>query len=93
MVNFGVNKVEYMSLNEAEKAFIMKEYEEKKILDSILIRNAFLNAYSNANRKKNTRFIELFKKRNKEMETLEQIENIKAKVLKILGEKGGKEFE
>lgn len=89
MVNFGLNKVEYLALNEVEKALVMKEYENKLVLDSILQRNAFLNAYTNANRKKNSRFIDLFKKRNKQMETPEQIEDLKAKVLEILGKKGG----
>ena len=89
MVNFGLNKVEYLALNEVEKALVMKEYENKLVLDSILQRNAFLNAYTNANRKKNSRFIDLFKKRNKQMETPEQVEDLKARVLEILGKKGG----
>ena len=89
MVNFGLNKAEYLALNEVEKALIMKEYENKIVLDSILQRNAFLNAYGNANRKKNSRFVDLFKKRNKQMETPEQVEDLKSKVLEILGKKGG----
>ena len=89
MVNFGYSKAEYLALNEVEKALIMKEYENKIVLDAIMQRNAFLNAYTNANRKKNSRFIDLFKKRNKQMETPEQVEDLKAKVLEILGKKGG----
>ena len=89
MVNFGYSKAEYLALNEVEKALIMKEYENKIVLDAIMQMNAFLNAYTNANRKKNSRFIDLFKKRNKQMETPEQVEDLKAKVLEILGKKGG----
>lgn len=62
-VNFGTTREEYLKLTELEKAFIRKEYEKKVVADNTHIRNAFYNAYTNANRKKNQRFQELFKKK------------------------------
>lgn len=65
-VNFSTSKEEYLSFTEIEKAFIRKEYEKKIVSENTHRRNAFYNAYVNANRKKNKQFIELFKKAQEE---------------------------
>ncbi|WP_240422357.1 phenylalanine racemase [Listeria costaricensis] len=58
-----MSKQEFDGLTELEKHFILKEWENKIIFESTMIRNAVLNAELNVNRKKNSRFIELHKKR------------------------------
>ncbi len=63
VVNFHMSKQEFDGLTELEKHFILKEWENKIIFESTMIRNAVLNAELNVNRKKNSRFIELHKKR------------------------------
>lgn len=62
-VNFGVSKSEYLELTKREKAFIMKAWEDKQVLDSELLRNAALNAVSNALRKKGAKFTDLWKRK------------------------------
>lgn len=62
-MNFGYTKRDYLALTEVEKAFIRKEFERKTIDDSLYLRNAVLNAVSNAMRKKGSKFTELFKKK------------------------------
>lgn len=56
---------EYRMLTEVEKKFIRKAHENKFIKDTTWARNASLNAYANANRKKRQRFIELFPKKTR----------------------------
>lgn len=82
-VNFGTEREEYLKLTELEKAFIRKEYEMKVVSENTHRRNAFLNAYNNANRKKNKNFEELYKKKQEKadieynqnaMQTVEEIE-------------------
>ena len=51
-VNFHYSKADYMALTPAEKAFIYKAWEDKTVSDTTLIRDAVLNAVSNALRKK-----------------------------------------
>lgn len=63
VVNFGYSKREYNELTELEKMIIRKEYETKTVNDMTHLRNAVLNAISNANRRKNKKFIDLFKKK------------------------------
>ncbi|MBM7717205.1 hypothetical protein JOC94_004230 [Bacillus thermophilus] len=46
-----------------EKAFIYKAYETKLVNEMTHIRNAVLNAVNNAFRKKNKKFIDLYKKK------------------------------
>lgn len=65
-VNFGTMKRDYLDFTELEKAFIMKEYESKTVTDNTHTRNAFFNAYANANRKKGKKFQELFTKKQEE---------------------------
>lgn len=82
-VNFGYTKRDYLDLTEIEKAFIYKAYENKVVSWSTLARDAVLNAVSNALRKKNKRFMKLWKKRSKKadkdlvednMKTIQSIE-------------------
>jgi len=63
VVEIGMSKSEYESLTETEKLFIKKRYEQKFINDTIWMRNAMLNAVSNALRKKNQKFRDLFPKK------------------------------
>lgn len=63
-VNFHYSKADYMALTPTEKAFIYKACEDKTVSDTTLIRDAVLNAVSNALRKKNARFRKLWKKAN-----------------------------
>lgn len=51
-VNFGTTKSEFLELTRREKAFIRKAWEDKQVRESELMRNAVLNAVSNAMRKK-----------------------------------------
>jgi len=62
-VNFGTEREEYLKFTELEKAFIRKEYEMQTVSENTHRRNAFLNAYTNARRKKNKPFVELYKKK------------------------------
>lgn len=66
VVNFQMSKHDFEELTEVEKNFIMKEWENKVIFESTMLRNAVLNAEQNLNRKRNSRFIDLHKKRQKE---------------------------
>ena len=61
-VNLGYSKNDYYDLTPREAAFIRKKWEEKIVSDSTLLRNAVLNAVSNALRKKNARFRDLWKR-------------------------------
>lgn len=65
VVNFNYTRRDYDQLTELEKAFIYKAYENKIVNDSSYARNAHLNAIVNANRKKNKKFIDLFKPKPK----------------------------
>lgn len=62
-VNFGYTKRDYAELTERDKLFIYKAYENKVVSESTLMRDAVLNAVSNALRKKNKSFMKLWKKR------------------------------
>lgn len=61
-VEFGYSKKDYNELTPTERALILKEWENKKMRDTELIRNAVLNAISNSMRKKGARFVELWPK-------------------------------
>lgn len=61
-VYFGYSKSEYEELTPREATFIRRAWEDKRVSESTLIRNAVLNAVSNALRKKHARFRELWKK-------------------------------
>lgn len=61
-----MSKHDFEELTEVEKNFIMKEWENKVIFESTMLRNAVLNAEQNLNRKRNSRFIDLHKKTSEE---------------------------
>lgn len=61
-VHFGTSKDEYLELTDREKIFIRKAWEEKTVRDTTFLRNAVLNAVSNALRKKSAKFQELWTK-------------------------------
>lgn len=61
-MNFGTSRAEYENLTRTEISFIYRAWEDKLVRDSTFARNAFLNAYVNANRKKGTSPIKLWKK-------------------------------
>ena len=64
-VNFGYSKADYEDLTPRERMFILKEWESKTVSDTTHMRNAFMNGYMNARRKKNKRLIPLWKKKGK----------------------------
>ena len=76
-VNFHFSKADYMALTPTEKAFIYKAWEDKTVSNSTLIRDAVLNAVSNAFRKKNSRFKKLWKKLQQKADTEKAKDNIK----------------
>lgn len=63
VVNFGYTKSDYEQLTPCEKAFIYKAWEDKIVSDTTHLRNAFMNGYVNARRKKNKKVIPLWKKK------------------------------
>ena len=63
VVNFGYSKRDYLELTETEKLFIYKEFENRTVKNSTLLRDAVFNAVINANRKKGKSFKKLWKKR------------------------------
>lgn len=87
-VNFGYTKRDYAELTEKDKQFIYKAYENKVVSWSTLARDAVLNAVSNALRKKNKRFMKLWKKRNRKADRDVVIENMKTVIEIEKREKG-----
>jgi hypothetical protein len=77
-VNFHYSKDDYDALTIREKLFIYKAWEEKIVSQTTHLRNAVFNAMVNANRKKNSKWIELWKKKQKQLnkETVEGNLNI-----------------
>ena len=67
VVNFNYSKDDYLALTPKEKLFIMKAWETKLVSDTTHFRNTILNAVNNALRKKNKKFIELWKKKQKKL--------------------------
>ena len=65
VVNFHYSKEDYEQLTPKDKIFIRKAFEEKTVRESTEMRNSVLNAVTNAIRKKNQKFIELWKKKQK----------------------------
>lgn len=65
VANFGYTKEDFGKLTKKEIAFIYKAWENKHVLETQLMSNAFYNAYVNANRKKGTKPIPLWSKRTK----------------------------
>lgn len=71
VANFGYTKSDYNELTKKEIYFILKAWENKTVLGSQLMANAYYNAYYNANRKKNSKPISLWKKKNKKEDVVE----------------------
>lgn len=90
MVNFGYTKRDYYELTELEKSFIHKEYETKLVNEMTHLRNAVLNAVNNAFRKKNKKFIDLYKKKQAKVDK-EYNENA-VKVIHEIEEQEGKSW-
>lgn len=67
VVNFGYTKADYEALTPREKIFIYKAWENKIVSDSSYMRNAFLNGYLNARRKRGKKFVDLWKKKQKRL--------------------------
>lgn len=65
VVNFHYSKDEYNQLTLKEKLFIRKEYENRMVRESTLLRDSVANAVGNVFRKKNKRPTPLWKKRTK----------------------------
>lgn len=89
-VNFYTSKADYLAFTEVEKAFIRKEYESKMISENTQSRNAFYNAYVNANRKKNSKFQELYKKKQEKAD--KEYNTNAIKVILNMEEKQGKSW-
>lgn len=90
VVNFGYTKADYQQLTEAEKKFIRKEFEKKTITDATYIRDAVFNAVNNALRKRNSKFQELFKKRQVKADV--EFNQNAIKVVNDLEKRGGKSW-
>ncbi|EGF6981969.1 phenylalanine racemase [Listeria monocytogenes] len=86
VVNFQMSKHDFEELTEVEKNFIMKEWENKVIFESTMLRNAVLNAEQNLNQKRNSRFIDLHKKRQKKADV-----NYTVNALQAISENEAKE--
>ncbi|EAC7885192.1 hypothetical protein [Listeria monocytogenes] len=86
VVNFQMSKRDFEELTEVEKNFIMKEWENKVVFESTMLRNAVLNAEQNLNRKRNSRFIDLHKKRQKKADV-----NYTVNALQAISENEAKE--
>lgn len=89
-VNLGYSKSDYYELTPREAAFIRKSWEDKLVSDNTLMRNAVLNAVSNALRKKNSRFRELWKKAVISVDKEKAEDNIK--IVYEIEEKEGKDW-
>lgn len=79
VVNFGYTKKEFEQLTKLEIQFILKAWENKLVLETQLMANAFLNSHVNAYRKKGKKIIPLWKKNKKKSDVVllkKQYENI-----------------
>ena len=77
-------------MTELEKAFIRKEYESKTVMDNTQLRDAFFNAYINANRKKNSKIIDLYKRKQEKADIEYNQDAIK--VINKIEERDGKSW-
>lgn len=88
VANFNYTKADYDALTATEKAFIRKAWENKQVLQTSLINQAFVNAYGNLNRKKSKKWIRLWESKPKPtdketqqdyLSTIEQMEKDQGK--------------
>lgn len=89
-MNFGITKSDYLELTKREKAFIMKAWEDKRVSESELIRNAVLNAVNNALRKKGSKFVDLWKRKQQPADM--EIVNAHLEIIQKSEEKEGKSW-
>lgn len=68
VVNFNYSKEEYDALTDREKLFIYKAYETKIVSETTHMRNAVMNAVTNAMRKKGKKPYELFTKKQEKVD-------------------------
>lgn len=87
-VNFHYSRADYDALTPTEKVFILKAWEDKTVSDSTLIRDAVLNAVSNALRKKHSPFKKLWKKLQKKADAEKAKDDLK--IAMEIEEKEGK---
>jgi len=87
-VNFGYTKADYGALTPRDMAFIYKAWENKIVSDTTHLRNAVLNAVSNALRKKGSKFRDLWQKKAKKVNQEMVDENLE--IMKQVEEKEGK---
>jgi len=87
-VNFGYTKADYEALTPRDMAFIYKAWENKIVSDTTHLRNAVLNAVSNALRKKGSKFRDLWQKKAKKVNQEMVDENLE--IMKQVEEKEGK---
>lgn len=77
-------------MTELEKAFIRKEYESKVIFENTQRRDAVFNAYVNANRKKNSKFQPLYKKKQEKADV--EFNKNAAKTIEEIEKRDGKSW-
>lgn len=89
VTNFNYTKSDYEALTPKDKMFIMKAWETKLVSDTTHIRNSVLNAVNNSMRKKNSKFSDLWKKKQKSLD-VDKVKDDLAIINEI--EKGGKSW-
>lgn len=77
-------------MTELEKAFIRKEYESKVIFENTQRRDAVFNAYVNVNRKKNSKFQPLYKKKQEKADV--EFNKNAAKTIEEIEKRDGKSW-
>ena len=87
---FGITKNDFLELTKREKLFIRKAWEDKLVRDNEFMRNAVLNAVSNAMRKKGSKFSELWKR--KQQPANMEIVNAHMEIISISEEAEGKSW-
>lgn len=77
-------------MTELEKAFIRKEFESKTVFENTQLRDAVFNAYVNANRKKNSKFQPLYKKKQEKADV--EFNKNAAKTIEEIEKRDGKSW-
>lgn len=80
-MNFNYTKDDYLKLNETEKAFIIKAFEDKKVEDVHLMRDANLNAQLSANEGKVRPIYEVKNNKTVSKEQFEEEELLKKRII------------
>ena len=77
-------------MTEIERAFIRKEFESRTVFQTTQTRDAFMNAYINARRKKNASFVDLYKKKQEKAD--KEYNNNAIRIIEEMEEKQGKSW-